>query len=362
MFSLPFDIYPLLRPFLFKIDPEKAHAFAIACMKKGLVPPVKVAVDPVLNANLGTFQLPHPIGLAAGFDKQAEVIGETFELGFSFTEIGGVTPLPQPGNPKPRMFRLPDSLALINRFGFNNVGATVVSRRLAAYRDTQTRSKAHCIGVNLGKNKDTVDAADDYVKGVATFANDADFLTINVSSPNTPGLRNMQSRENLTDLLKRVTQARADSGKNPLLFVKIAPDISEDEAKDIAEVVLEADIDGMIVGNTTTSRPAGIRSHHVNEQGGLSGKPLFDLSTRVLSDIYQLTEGRIPLIGCGGVFTGSDAYTKIRAGASLIQIYTAMIYDGPTIVARIAAELAELLRRDGFSSVSEAVGIDSRKH
>jgi dihydroorotate dehydrogenase len=361
MISLPFDLFPLLRPLLFRMDAEKAHELALTALKKGLVPIGKMPDAPVLRVRMGSIDFAHPIGLAAGFDKQAEIIKDTLDLGFSFTEVGGVTPLPQPGNPKPRLFRIPESAAVINRFGFNSIGAHAFLRRLVAYRDSQTRSAHKTIGVNLCKNKETEDAADDYVKGVASFARHADFLTINVSSPNTPGLRDMQEREALTQLLQRVTKSRAESGSHPLLFLKISPDISDQQAKDIAEVVMESGIDGMIVGNTTTTRPASVTSPLAQEKGGLSGKPLFELSTRLLGQMYQLTGGKIPLIGCGGVFTGLDAYAKIRAGATLIQLYTALVYEGPMVLVRITTELAALLKRDGFASVADAVGADFRK-
>ena len=361
MIKSPFDIYPLLRPFLFLMDAEKAHGWAIACLKKGLFPASKITNDAVLNTTLGGIDFAHPLGLAAGFDKHAEVIDPCFDLGFSFVELGGVTPAPQPGNPQPRLFRIPEAKAVINRFGFNSVGGDVFLRRLTAWRDTQTRSTRRIVGINLAKNKATADAADDYVKGIAMFAPHADFLTVNVSSPNTPGLRDMQERGALSELLQKAVQARAASNKKPLLFLKIAPDVTETQTRDIAEVALASNIDGIIIGNTTISRPDVAGSPTANETGGLSGKPLFKMSTALLGQMYQLTEGKIPLIGCGGVFTGSDAYAKIRAGASLIQIYTSLVYEGPMVISRILTELAALLKRDGFTSVKDAVGADFRK-
>jgi len=358
MFPLPFDIYPFIRPILFSIDPEKAHSLAIAALKKGLLPKIKSKPNPLLHTQMCGLEFDHPIGLAAGFDKQAEVISQTLDLGFSYTEIGGVTPLPQSGNPKPRLFRIPESKAIINRFGLNSVGADVVHRRLVAFRDTQTRVARRIVGVNLAKNKDTKDAAADYVKGVEVFAPYADFLTLNVSSPNTPGLRDMQAHEALSELLRRVCEARAQTKYHPLIFLKIAPDISLDEARDIAGVALTFNIDALIVSNTTTSRPAYLPPKMAQQTGGLSGQPLFEMSTGLLGTLYQITRDKIPLIGCGGVFTGAQAYAKIRAGASLIQIYTALVYEGPRVVARITSELATLLKRDGFASLKEAVGMD----
>jgi dihydroorotate dehydrogenase len=360
MIRLPFDIYPLFRPFLFSIDPETAHRFAIACLKNGLFPASKEKSDPVLLTEMCGIQFSHPLGLAAGFDKHAEVIAETLDLGFSFTEIGGVTPLPQPGNPKPRLFRVASAKAIINRFGFNSVGTEKFLRHLVAYRDTQTRSRAKVVGVNLAKNKETVDAADDYVHGIKTFAPYADFLTLNISSPNTPGLRDIQERGALTELLQRTMQARSETRYKPQIFLKIAPDITKAQARDIAEVALSSGVDALIIGNTTTSRPASIPPHLAKEAGGLSGKPLFSMSTELLGDMYQLTEGKIPLIGCGGVFSGADAYAKIRAGATLIQLYTALIYEGPFIIPRILKELSDLLNRDGFATAKDAIGADFR--
>jgi dihydroorotate dehydrogenase len=360
MVSLPFDPYPYLRPLLFRLDAEKAHGLAIEALKRGLVPKVTVSTDAVLRSRLCGIDLDHPIGLAAGFDKQAEIIGHCFHMGFSFAELGGVTPLPQPGNPQPRLFRIEESGAVINRFGFNSVGADIFLRRLVAFHDTQTRTKRHIIGINLAKNKETVDAADDYVKGVQHFARHADFLTVNVSSPNTPGLRDMQERGALTDLLHKTMQARSATGKNPKLFLKIAPDITDAQAADIADVAMASGIDGMTIGNTTTSRPATITSSVGRETGGLSGKPLFELSTKVLGDMYRLTGGKIPLIGCGGISSAANAYAKIRAGASAVQLYTALVYEGPQLLARLTTELAALLKGGGFATVSEAVGADHR--
>ncbi len=356
MLPLPFDIYPLLRPLFFSLDPEVAHKLAVRFLKHGLFPACKPSHDPVLACQLGGLKFAHPLGLAAGFDKHAEVVGQTLNLGFSFTEIGGVTPVPQPGNPSPRLFRLTETQAIINRFGFNSVGADIFRQRLAAYRDMKTDTGI--VGINLAKNKDTIDAADDYVRGIQNFAPFADFLTLNISSPNTPGLRGIQERGSLTELLQRAREALAQADKKPLLFLKIAPDITETQARDIAEVSLLCGIDAMIVGNTTTSRPASVPPAMAAQAGGLSGKPLFDISTKILGQMYQLTGGKIPLVGCGGIFTGADAYAKIRAGASLLQLYTALIYEGPFVIARITTELAALLKRDGYTSLADAVGAD----
>jgi len=354
-------IYRLLRPLLFQLDPEKAHGLAIAALKWGLVPGVRIPDNPILRTKVCGINFAHPVGLAAGFDKHAEIIDPAFSLGFSFIELGGVTPLPQSGNAQPRMFRIASAKAVINRFGFNSIGADAFLRRMIDYHNRRTKFAPHIIGINLAKNKETEDAADDYVKGITHFASHAEFLTVNVSSPNTPGLRDMQAREPLANLLNRAMEARAHSSAHPLIFLKIAPDINEEQAKDIAEVALASGIDGMIVGNTTLLRPASIPEDVAKEAGGLSGKPLFTLSTSVLARMYQLTQGKIPLIGCGGVSSGADAYAKIRAGASLVQLYTALVYEGPGVVKSIVKELAFLLKRDGFANVADAVGADFKK-
>jgi dihydroorotate dehydrogenase len=354
---MPFDIYPFLRPLLFRLDAEKAHGLAIAALKMGLCPAYKVADDAVLQCAFGGISLPHPIGLAAGFDKQAEVIHETFSLGFSFSEIGGIVPLPQSGNPKPRLFRLADDKAIINRFNFNSDGFDICRNRVQSWHAQHN----DFVGVNIAKGDHYADAAEAYILGLQKFAPYMKFVTVNVSCPNEPDARNLEGRDQLKDLLRRVKAAHDELKTKPLLLVKISPDQTAQQAQDIAAVVTEIGVDGIIVGNTTSSRPALIASPLMAEKGGLSGKPLFALSTKILGQIYQLTEGKIPLIGCGGVSTGADAYAKIRAGASLIQIYSVLVYEGPAVVVRIAAELAALLKRDGFSSVREAVGADFKK-
>lgn len=354
------DLYPFIRPFLFLMDPEKAHGLALSALKYGLGPHVANDIDPILHTQVAGLNFPNPIGLAAGFDKHAEVMGSVLRLGFGFTETGSITPQPQQGNPKPRLFRVVEAEAAINRFGFNSDGMEKGLQRLIAYHQASQGVSRGIVGINIGKNKETADAAVDYVLGVRTFAPYADYMTVNISSPNTPGLRNLQGRDQLGDLLQQVMAERSASVKQPPVFVKIAPDQTPEQMEDIAEVVLKSGVHGLIIGNTTLTRPAHIPANVANEAGGLSGKPLFELSTQVLKDMYRLTQGRIPLIGCGGVSSAADAYAKIRAGASLVQLYTAMIYEGPLLVSRIYSGLAELLRRDGFKSVSDAVGIDHR--
>jgi dihydroorotate dehydrogenase len=313
----------------------------------------RAANPPELRQRLWGLDFPNPIGIAAGFDKDARAPEALRRLGFGFVEIGTVTPRPQAGNPKPRVFRLEEDAALINRMGFNSGGLDRVIERMSA-----RHREAGIVGVNIGKNRDSADAAPDYAEGVRRAAPFADYLVVNVSSPNTPGLRDLQARVVLEVLLREVLAARDEAGARPPLLVKIAPDLTPDECADIAAVALAAGIDGMIIANTTVARPLELRSSHANEAGGLSGRPLFGPSTALLADMYRLTAGRLPLIGVGGVASAEDAYVKIRAGASLVQLYTALVFAGPALLGRIKTGLAALLRRDGFASLAEAIGAD----
>ncbi len=358
-YSLPFDIYPCVRPFVFKIAPEAAHNLAIIAFKKGLVPVPKIPQHSLLRSRFADIDLPHPIGMAAGFDKNAEIIRPLFRLGFSFIEVGGVTPNPQPGNPKPRMFRLARDKAIVNRFNFNNVGLDVFCRRLQAWNDeTMRETPRKILGVNLGRGEGCKDDAEAFILGMTRLAPYVRFVTINVSCPNEACARQLEAKEILISLLARIKDARDKLEKKPLILLKISPDQTESQAQAIADAALQTGIDGMIVSNTTATRPASLVSSDAKQTGGLSGKPLFEMSTKLLGKMYQMTGGKIPLIGSGGVFTGADAYAKIRAGASLVQIYTAMIFEGPYVVAKILNELAALLNRDGFASVEDAIGAD----
>lgn len=349
------DLYPLVGPLLHGLDPERAHGLTIAALKAGLVPRPPVPDDPILRQRVWGLDFPNPVGMAPGFDKHAEVPDALLDLGFGFVEIGGVTPRPQPGNPKPRLFRLTEDGAVINRLGFNSVGLAVVQARLAA------RRRRGIVGANLGKNKDSTDGADDFVRGAAALWPHVDYLVVNVSSPNTPGLRALQSKAQLADVVRRVQAVLAPQAKAPPLLLKIAPDITAEDKRDIAEVALGQGIAGLIVANTTTARPASLRSPHRAEAGGLSGRPLFEMTTAMLREMYALTgRGKLPLIGSGGIASGHDAYVKIRAGASLVQFYSALVFKGPQLVADICRDLAALLRQDGFKSVAEAVGADQR--
>lgn len=341
--------YALARPLLFTLDAETAHGLTIRALKTGLLPPAP-RPDPILATQVAGLALPSPLGLAAGFDKNAEVPDAVLRMGFGFAEVGTITPLPQTGNPKPRMFRLVEDGAVINRLGFNNHGLAAALVRLKA------RKRRGIVGVNVGANKDSEDRIADYVAGVAAVRDVADYLTINISSPNTPGLRALQSKDALAELVGRCLEARADG---PPLFVKIAPDLTGDDITDIAEVASSSGIDGLIVSNTTIARPDSLRGSSRTETGGLSGKPLFAPATEMLRQIFRATGGRVPLIGVGGISSGADAYAKVRAGASAVQLYTALAYAGPGLPARINAELAALLRRDGLASIAAAVGLDS---
>ena len=337
-------LYPLLRPLLFCLDAERAHRLAIAALKRL---PAGMA-ERSLPIALAGLDFPNPVGLAAGFDKDGQVFGQALGLGFGFAEVGTLTPRPQAGNPKPRLFRLAEDRAVINRLGFNNGGQEAALARLR-------RPRTGIVGVNVGANKESLgsDAAlRDYAAGVAALGPHADYLTINISSPNTPGLRALQSRQALGELLAAVAEER---GAGPPLFVKVAPDLEPAEIDDIVAVAIERRVDALIVGNTTLSRPP-LRSAHAGETGGLSGAPLQALALQRLRDFRAASAGAIPLIAAGGIASGADAWERIRAGASLVQLYTAMVFEGPRLPRRIVRELTELLSRDGYGSVAEAVG------
>jgi dihydroorotate dehydrogenase len=340
-------LYRSLRPLLFTLDPERAHGMMIAALRR--MPRRRApAGDPRLAIRVAGIDFPNPVGLAAGLDKNAEVPGALLALGFGFVEVGSLTPRPQAGNPKPRLFRLTEDRAVINRMGFNNEGQPAALKRLAA----RMRSSG-IVGVNLGTNKDSEDRVADYVAGVEMMGPVADYLVVNVSSPNTPGLRALQDKPALDALLEAVMHARGPAG--PPVFLKMAPDLQPADIDDIAAVAIARRIDGLIVANTTIQRPP-LRSPHANETGGLSGEPLRAMALERLRDFRVATGGGLPLIGVGGIATGADAYQRIRAGASLVQLYSALVYEGPALARRIARELAALLERDGFAGVAEAVG------
>ncbi|XP_076449791.1 dihydroorotate dehydrogenase (quinone), mitochondrial-like isoform X2 [Babylonia areolata] len=390
------------------LDPERVHNLAVTAAKYKLVPRPRIADPPSLKSEVWGRTFSNPVGLAAGFDKQGEAVDGLLKVGFGFVEIGSITPHPQKGNDKPRVFRLVEDEAIINRYGFNSEGHEAVFRRLrhreaepkisATYMSEQRnmlninfwtdtvreeekasarvavrekrdrtelkRQERGMMGVNLGKNKLSGHPVSDYVSGVKVFGKVADYLVINVSSPNTPGLRDMQGRRQLEELLDQVVAERdkLHVEQKPPLLVKIAPDLTDKDKADIAAVVMreKGGVDGLIVCNTTVQRPDSLQSQNKGEVGGLSGQPLKTMATNTVRDMYRLTQGKVPIIGVGGISSGKDAYEKIKAGASLVQLYSALVYKGPPVVSKIKRELDELLREDGYKSISEAVGADMK--
>lgn len=351
------DIYPYLRPLLHLLPPEVAHNLGLFALHYRLLPSAHMPVRPELQTEVFGLRFTNPVGLAAGFDKNAVAVDGLLAQGFGFVETGTVTPRPQAGNAKPRIFRLTEDEAVINRLGFNNGG-------LFHYLQNFNRRSLHMgiAGANIGKNKDTEDASADYVAGLQAVYPYADYITVNISSPNTQGLRALQQKEALNSLLAALQSARNTCHKEqnryvPLLL-KVAPDLEPQAREDIAESVVAHAIDGVIVSNTTVSRPPTLKSAHCAEQGGLSGKPLLELSNDNLRQFYRLLGTKVPLVGVGGISSAQDAYQKIRAGASLVQLYTALVYQGFGVVRRICEELPTLLAKDGFSHVKQAVGVD----
>jgi len=392
----------IVTPFIRKIlNPEDAHNTAIYFVKNGFAPTfrsnkLEASQKVCLKSKSNSLVFPSCIGLAAGFDKDGVAIKGLQELGFGFVEIGSVTPKPQPGNPKPRMFRLEEDLGIINRFGFNSVGLEAAEHNLKAFRRGNVAKETEpsktddydflnafgsfvssaagiiwkfafppkapigpsLLGINLGKNKTSTHETEDYEIGIEKLGEYADYLVVNISSPNTPGLRNLQQSEPIRRLLKAAIEKRNKLTNRPPLFVKIAPDLTLDEMKDIAAAVMENNADGILVTNTSNQRPDTLLSKRSSETGGLSGLPIRDLSTECIRKMYKLTEGKVFLIGIGGVGTGQDAYEKLKAGASVVQIYSRMVYEGPGVVSRIRKELAELMEQNGQKSLEDVVGLD----
>ncbi|XP_050449895.1 dihydroorotate dehydrogenase (quinone)-like [Cataglyphis hispanica] len=339
------------------LDPEIAHNLAVKSLKWGLVSKQTTEDSSLLQTTVLGLQFKNPIGMAAGFDKYGEAVKELHQIGFSFVEIGSVTPKAQPGNPKPRVFRLPEDNAVVNRYGFNSDDHDIVWEHLKKLKETNFDG---IIGVNLGKNKETKDAVQDYIDGIKRFMDVADYFVINMSSPNTPGLRSLQNK-NLEEILTRINAARELIGSKQPLLLKLAPDLSDPERQDVADVILrkKSKVDGLILCNTTITWPNLINPNK-EESGGLSGAPLADISTAIISDMYRRTHGSIPIIGVGGIFSGADAYVKIKAGASLVQLYTSYVFNGPPIVVKIKKELCKILETNGFSSVADAIGKDTK--
>lgn len=347
----------VLLPAVHTLDPEFSHKLAVKVNKYGLLPRSKYVDQPVLNSKLWNLEFNNPIGMAAGFDKDAEAVDGLLNIGFGFVEVGSVTPLPQAGNERPRVFRLHTNKAIINRYGFNSEGHDAVLSRVKT-----ARKEGGVVGVNLGKNKESNDPVGDYAKGIELFSPYADYLVINISSPNTPGLRDWQRKEQLEVLLTKLKKVRDAQPVQPPLLLKLAPDLTKDQVQDIAGLVLKPQcrVDGLVISNTTTSRYDDLDKDLAKEPGGLSGAPISKASTSMIATMYNLTKGQIPIIGVGGVFTGEDALEKIKAGASLVQLYTAYVYHGPPRIARLKKELTELLEKEGFNNIKEAVGVDNK--
>lgn len=355
------SFYNLAKPFLMRLDPEKAHNMTLKALKAGVFPMCPQLSLPMLEQTLWGLKFPNPLGLAAGFDKNAEVIGPMLRMGFGYVEAGTVTPKPQEGNPKPRVFRDPDHNAVINRMGFPNRGATVFKDNLTKFLDKKPRPTG-IIGINIGMNKTQEEPVKDYVALIRSLGPMADYFTINISSPNTPGLRDLQKRGPLLELLDGVKEARAKACGDhpPPVLVKFAPDLDEAQCTEMAKTALEAEIDGLVLGNTTLARPEFLNQKFSNENGGLSGQPLTQKSTDMIARFYQLTEGKLPIIGVGGVSSAQDAYDKIKAGASLIQIYSGLVFHGPALIPSILTGLNEYMQRDGYASLQDVIGVNHK--
>ncbi len=353
------NIYKIIRPLIFKIEPETAHELAIKFLKSNLFYP-QIREYSNLQQKLWNIDFKSPVGMAAGFDKNAEVAEALSKFGFGFVECGTVTPFAQVGNEKPRIFRLEEDRAIINRLGFNNLGANNFEHNLA-----KSFGQITCpVGVNIGKNKDTEEAINDYLALLDRFYSQASYITINISSPNTHNLRDIQNEDQLDAFLSRIMEEKIELKsryrKDVAILLKIAPDLTLEEQEKVAKTVLKNQIDGVIVSNTTIHRDDSLKNSEANETGGLSGKPLFSRSNEVLKNFYKFTEGKIPLIGVGGVSSAADAYEKIKCGASLVQIYSAFIYEGFSLVEKIKKDLNKVVKQDGFKNISEAIGISCK--
>jgi len=345
-------MFSKLRPLLFKVDPEKAHTLAIKSLKFNLIPNVfdEHKNDSIFQTKIFGKDLDNPIGMAAGFDKNAEVYNALFKLGFGFVEVGTITPLKQYGNPKPRVFRLVEDEALINRLGFNNHGAEIVKDRI------KQNKKLGLLGINIGPNKDSNDRLNDYLIGLKTFYDDADYITINISSPNTENLRTFHEGNKLQDLLKSIMEEKKNLNSNIPIAVKVSPDISEDQVSQISEILLEHEIKAIIVSNTSEATRDKLSNIQRHQKGGLSGKPIEEKSNILINRFYKILKGKIKIIGVGGVDSGQTAYNKFLAGADFIQLYTGMVFKGPNIAGIIKKELKELFIRDGVKNYTEIVG------
>ena len=345
-------MFSKIRPLIFKVDPEKAHTLAIKSLKLNLIPNIfdENKNDPIFQTKIFEKDLDNPIGMAAGFDKNAEVYNALFKLGFGFVEVGTITPLKQYGNPKPRVFRLVEDEALINRLGFNNHGAKIVKERI------KRNKKLGLLGINIGPNKDSSDRLNDYLIGLKTFYDDADYITINISSPNTENLRTFHEGNKLQDLLKAIMTERKNLKSNVPITVKVSPDINEDQVNQITEILLDHEIKAIIVSNTSEATRDKLSNIQRHQKGGLSGKPIEEKSNYLINKFYKLLKGKIKIIGVGGVDSGQAAYDKFEAGADFVQLYTGMVFRGPNIAGIIKKDLKELLIRDGVKNYTEIIG------
>lgn len=348
-------MFSILRPFIFGLDPEAAHELAIKSLKFNFLPESYFSTpgEEVLETYFIGKKLKNPVGLAAGFDKSAEVYNSLFKFGFGFVEVGTITPKAQLGNLKPRIFRLEKDQAMINRLGFNNDGLEIVSDRINKNKPNGV------LGINIGPNKDTKNKAEDFISCLTKLHIYSDYITINISSPNTEGLRNFHERNSLTDLLKKISKTKKENKIKIPIFIKISPDINESDISNIIETIYKYNINGIILSNTTDKNREDLNDLKKNEKGGLSGKPIKDISTKLIKKFYKETKGKIPLIGVGGIDSGQDVFEKITAGANVVQLYTGMVYRGPTIVKDIKKDLIEILKKEKFKNISEAVGITS---
>ena len=352
------NYYKILRPLIYSFSAETAHNMAIFVLKNKFLPKQCIGSSDSLKIDVFGLHFENPVGIAAGFDKNGDAIEGLFQQGFGFVEVGTVTPNPQDGNAKPRLFRLVDDEAVINRFGFNNKGADYFVNNL------KNAKSSGVLGANIGKNKTSESAVEDYLLMMNKVYGLSDYITINISSPNTPGLRDLQQKDELegflSDILKEKEKLIKKTGKIIPLLLKLAPDTGEKQREDIADIVVKQKIDGLIISNTTIGERDTLKSAHANETGGLSGRPLMDMSTQMVMEMYKLTNGDVPIIGVGGISSAEDAYKKIKAGASLVQVYSALVYKGFNLVKDINSGLEQLLKKDGFSSVFEAVGVDCK--
>ncbi|XKL67850.1 hypothetical protein PGB90_003341 [Kerria lacca] len=353
----------ILIPTIQYLDPELSHKLTILWFKSGLVPKSQYKDTPILVNKIKHLSFRNPLGIAAGFDKNGEAVSSLENIGFGFVEVGTVTPKAQTGNDKPRVFRLLEDKAIINRYGLNNDGYEIVHTRLQKLK--QNKSFNGILGINLGPNETSENTISDYVNGITVFSDVADYFAINVSCPNTSNLKNLKKKENLKNLLTAVISARNNLTiePKPLIFLKLSPDLTKEEKNDIIKILKDkmCQIDGLIISNTTVERSLNLKSSSASEPGGLSGLPLKEHSTKLIAEMFKLTKGSIPIIGVGGVFTGQDAYEKVKAGASLIQLYTSFTFHGPPLIANIKKELQSLVNDDNYGNIAEAVGKDSKK-